>query len=126
MRWDLRAQAARHGIGTAAELRRRLAAAGLVVSRGKMSGLWAGTPLTVRLDDLDVLCTVLSCATSDLLISEPPPEQRPRPSTPASVSPATEATAPAITPAARTDVAAAGTTPGGAAAAGKRRSEPPV
>ncbi|MEU1201274.1 helix-turn-helix transcriptional regulator [Streptomyces sp. NPDC005813] len=77
MRWNLRAAAARRGIASAAELRRRLASAGLVVSVGKMSGLWAHTPLTVRLEDLEVLCTVLSCEPSDLLIPEPPPARTP-------------------------------------------------
>jgi putative transcriptional regulator len=33
--------------------------------------LWTGTPTTVRLDDLDVICSVLECAPSDLLVCEP-------------------------------------------------------
>ena len=36
-----------------------------------MSALWTGTPVTIRLDDLDVICSVLGCAPSDLLICEP-------------------------------------------------------
>ncbi len=71
MRWNLRMIAAERGIWKSTELRRRLAEAGLEVSAGKMSGLWTGTPTTIRLDDLDVLCTVLSCAPSELLICEP-------------------------------------------------------
>ncbi|WP_436846181.1 hypothetical protein [Streptomyces shenzhenensis] len=35
---------------------RMLADAGLVVSAGKLSHLWSGRPLTVRLDDLDIIC----------------------------------------------------------------------
>ncbi len=71
MRWTLRLKAAEQGIWKSTEMRRRLADAGLEVSAGKMSALWTGTPVTVRLDDLDVICSVLSCAPSDLLICEP-------------------------------------------------------
>lgn len=71
MRWNLRMVAAQQGIWKSTELRRRLAEAGLDISAGKMSGLWTGTPTTIRLDDLDVLCAVLGCAPSDLLICEP-------------------------------------------------------
>ena len=31
------------------------------ISAGKMSSLWAGTPTTIRLEDLDVICSVLDC-----------------------------------------------------------------
>src|SRR6266540_7570334 len=71
MRWNLRMKAAEAGIWKSTELRRRLAAAGLEISAGKMSALWTGTPTTIRLDDLDVICAVLDCAPSDLLIREP-------------------------------------------------------
>ncbi|MEV6340441.1 helix-turn-helix transcriptional regulator [Nocardia vinacea] len=71
MRWNLRMVAAQQGIWKSTELRRRLADAGLEISAGKMSGLWTGTPTTIRLEDLDVLCTVLDCAPTDLLICEP-------------------------------------------------------
>jgi DNA-binding Xre family transcriptional regulator len=52
-------------------MRRRLAEAGLQISAGKMSALWTGAPTTIRLDDLDVICTVLGCTPADLLICEP-------------------------------------------------------
>ncbi|MHB1011182.1 MAG: helix-turn-helix domain-containing protein [Propionibacteriaceae bacterium] len=71
MRWNMRMKAAEAGIWKSTELRRLLAEAGLQISAGKMSGLWAGTPTTIRLDDLDVICSVLSCTPSDLLIAEP-------------------------------------------------------
>jgi len=71
MRWNLRMVAAERGIWKSTELRRRLADAGLEISAGKMSGLWTTTPTTIRLDDLDVICTVLGCTPSDLLICEP-------------------------------------------------------
>jgi hypothetical protein len=38
---------------------------------GKMSSLWAGMPKTIRLDDLDVICAVLSGDPAALLIREP-------------------------------------------------------
>lgn len=80
MQWNLRMKAAERGIWKSAELRRQLARAGLEMSAGKMSALWTGTPVTIRLDDLDVICDVLDCSPSDLLIREPArvAERRPR------------------------------------------------
>ena len=71
MKWNLRMVAAQRDIWKASELQRMLADAGLVVSAGKMSHLWSGRPLTVRLDDLDVICAVLHCTPADLLVPEP-------------------------------------------------------
>ena len=63
--------AAERGIWKSTELRRLLAEHGLVISAGKMSGLWTGAPTSVRLDDLDVICAVLDCQPGDLLKPEP-------------------------------------------------------
>lgn len=71
MRWNMRMKAAERGIWKSTELRRRLAEAGLEISTGKMSALWTGTPTTIRLDDLDVICAVLECTPTELLITEP-------------------------------------------------------
>jgi putative transcriptional regulator len=71
MQWNLRMKAAERGIWKSTELRRLLADAGLEISAGKMSALWTGTPTTIRLDDLDVICAVLDCQPTDLLICEP-------------------------------------------------------
>lgn len=71
MRWNLRLKAAERGIWKSTEMRRRLAEAGLEISAGKMSALWTGTPTTIRLDDLDVICFVLECTPTDLLVCEP-------------------------------------------------------
>ncbi|MFJ7305991.1 helix-turn-helix domain-containing protein [Streptomyces sp. NPDC099088] len=111
MRWVLRERAARCGMTTSAQVRRRLAAAGLAVSAGKMSGLWSGTPITVRLDDLEVLCRVLACEPSDLLVLESPP---PLP--------------PSVPPALSPSVPPAGSTRGGDGADGRRlrRLVPPL
>lgn len=71
MKWNLRLAAANRGIWKASELQRMLAERGMVISAGKMSGLWSGDPASVKLSDLDVLCAVLDCGISDLLIPEP-------------------------------------------------------
>ena len=98
MRWNLRMAAAQRGIWKSSELRRRLAEAGLEISAGKMSGLWTGTPTTIRLEDLDVLCEVLGCELSDLLIREPEQVAARRPTTPASAAETGTRTTPGITP----------------------------
>lgn len=71
MRWNLRLAAANRGIWKASELQRMLAEAGLVISAGKMSGLWSGTPASIKLDDLEVICAVVGCGVEELLIAEP-------------------------------------------------------
>ncbi len=71
MRWNLRMVAAERGVWKSTDLRRALSDAGLELSAGKMSHLWSGTPISVRLDDLDVICSVLDCGPADLLIPEP-------------------------------------------------------
>jgi putative transcriptional regulator len=71
MQWNMRLKAAERGIWKSSEMRRLLADAGLELSAGKMSAMWAGTPTTIRLDDLDVICTVLECDAAALLIREP-------------------------------------------------------
>ncbi|MFI6062464.1 helix-turn-helix domain-containing protein [Streptomyces sp. NPDC051286] len=71
MRWNLRLTAANKGIWKASELQRSLAEHGLVISAGKMSGLWSGQPVSLKLEDLDVICVALGCEIGDLLIPEP-------------------------------------------------------
>ena len=77
MKWNLRLAAANRGIWKASELQRMLADAGLVISAGKMSGLWSGRPASIKLDDLDVLCAVVGCGVEELLIPEPARITRP-------------------------------------------------
>jgi hypothetical protein len=50
VKWNLRITAAHRGIWKASEMQRLLAERGLTISAGKMSGLWSGTPNTVKLD----------------------------------------------------------------------------
>ena len=71
VKWNLRLAAAQRGIWKASELQRMLAERGLVISAGKMSGLWSSNVASVKLDDLDVICAVLGCAVGDVLIPEP-------------------------------------------------------
>ena len=71
MKWNLRLAAANRGIWKASELQRLLAERGMVISAGKMSGLWSGQPNTVKLDELDVICAVLGCDVGELLLPEP-------------------------------------------------------
>ncbi|MEU8803211.1 helix-turn-helix transcriptional regulator [Spirillospora sp. NPDC048819] len=77
MRWNLRLAAANRGIWKASELQRMLAEHGLVVSAGKMSGLWSGEPASIKLSDLNIICVVLGCGVEELLIPEPDKVQRP-------------------------------------------------
>jgi len=80
MKWQLRLRAAERGIWKSAQLRRMLAEAGLEISAGKMSSWWAGSPPTMRLAELDVLCAILECTPNDLMTPEPEKvaEQRPQ------------------------------------------------
>ncbi|GAA4264323.1 helix-turn-helix domain-containing protein [Dactylosporangium darangshiense] len=71
MKWNLRLAAAQRGVWKASQLQQMLAEHGLVISAGKMSGLWSGNPASVKLEDLDVVCAVLGCGVADLLIPEP-------------------------------------------------------
>jgi DNA-binding Xre family transcriptional regulator len=76
VKWNLRLAAAQRGIWKASDLQRMLAENGLVISAGKMSGLWSGQPASIKLDDLDVICAALGCGVADVLITEPDKVQR--------------------------------------------------
>jgi DNA-binding Xre family transcriptional regulator len=77
MKWNLRLAAAQREIWKASELQRSLAEHGLVISAGKMSGLWSGQPVSLKLEDLDVICAVLGCEIGELLVPEPEKVSRP-------------------------------------------------
>jgi putative transcriptional regulator len=81
VKWNLRLKAAEAGIWQSTQMRRLLAEAGLEISTGKMSALWTGTPTTIRLDDLEIICEVLGCAPDALLIREPEKAAARRPRT---------------------------------------------
>lgn len=71
MKWNLRLAAANRGIWKASEMQRLLAERGLVMSAGKLSGLWSGHPNSIKLDELEIFCAVLDCGPDELLIREP-------------------------------------------------------
>lgn len=98
MRWNLRLTAANKGIWKASELQRGLAKHGLVISAGKMSGLWSGQPVSLKLEDLDVICVVLGCEIGDLLIPEPETVSRPGEGTTARAAAGSSAPGPAVVP----------------------------
>ena len=77
MKWNLRLAAANRGIWKASELQHMLAEHGLVISAGKMSGLWSGNPASIKLDDLDIICAVLGCPIGEVLVPEPERVQKP-------------------------------------------------
>jgi DNA-binding Xre family transcriptional regulator len=70
VKWNLRLVAAQREIWKASQLQQMLADAGLVISAGKMSHLWSGQPVTIRLADLDIICAVLDCAPNELLVRD--------------------------------------------------------
>ncbi|CAN5842872.1 hypothetical protein BH10ACT9_BH10ACT9_40470 [soil metagenome] len=70
MKWNLRLAAANRGIWKASELQRLLRDHGLAISAGKMSGLWSGQPHSIKLDDLDIICSVLDCGPEELLLRD--------------------------------------------------------
>jgi DNA-binding Xre family transcriptional regulator len=94
MKWNLRLAAASRGIWKASELQKMLAGRGLVISAGKMSGLWSGNPNAVKLADLDVICAVLGCAIGELLVPEPVPDAHAGDSQPKAAATATAAVVP--------------------------------
>ena len=96
MRWNLRMRAAERGIWKSTQMRRLLAEAGLEISAGKMSALWTGTPTTIRLDDLEVICAVLDCDPGALLIREPAKAAARRPGQAAAAS--AGSSGPVVTP----------------------------
>lgn len=77
MKWNLRLAAAQRGVWKASQLQQMLADRGLVISAGKMSGLWSGNPASIKLEDLDVICAVLGCGVADVLIPEPDKVRQP-------------------------------------------------
>ena len=94
MKWNLRLAAASRGIWKASELQKMLAGRGLVISAGKMSGLWSGSPNAVNLADLDVICAVLGCDIGELLVTEPVPDAPAGDSRPKAAAAATAAVVP--------------------------------
>jgi DNA-binding Xre family transcriptional regulator len=98
VKWNLRLAAANRGIWKASELQRMLAEAGLVISAGKMSGLWSGRPASIKLGDLDVICAVVGCGVEELLIAEPARVTRPAAEQPGQQAATPSQAGPGVTP----------------------------
>jgi DNA-binding Xre family transcriptional regulator len=75
VKWNLRWAAARQDIWRPSDLLLALRAVGFNPSLSKVAALWSGTPITVRLDDLDRICAALHCTVADLIEAEPLADQ---------------------------------------------------
>ncbi|MCP3013004.1 helix-turn-helix transcriptional regulator [Nocardiopsis dassonvillei] len=71
MKWNLRWAAAKRDIWRPSDLLEAFKEVGFSPSLSKTAALWSGTPITVRLDDLDKICAALNCTVADLLEAEP-------------------------------------------------------
>ena len=77
MKWNLRWAAARSDIWRPSDLLAAFRQVGFEPSLSKVSALWSGKPVSVRLDDLDKMCAALGCTVADLLEAEPLAESAP-------------------------------------------------
>ncbi|MFH8751866.1 helix-turn-helix domain-containing protein [Streptomyces rimosus] len=71
MKWNLRMVAAQRDLWRPTEVLAAFQQVGFNPSLSKVAALWNGTPVTVRLDDLDKMCAALGCEVADLLQAEP-------------------------------------------------------
>lgn len=71
MKWNLRMVAAQRDLWRPTEVLEAFRAVGFTPSLSKVAALWGGTPVTLRLDDLDLICSALDCTVADLLQAEP-------------------------------------------------------
>jgi len=77
VKWNLRWAAARNDIWRPSDLLTAFREVGFEPSLSKVSALWSGKPVSVRLDDLDKICAALGCTVADLLEAEPLAEAAP-------------------------------------------------
>ncbi|MCF8589869.1 helix-turn-helix domain-containing protein [Gordonia liuliyuniae] len=63
--------AAQRDIWRPTDLLQVFAEVGFTPSLSKVAKLWSGQPISVRLDELDKMCTALNCTIADLLEAEP-------------------------------------------------------
>ncbi|MFD7417600.1 helix-turn-helix domain-containing protein [Kitasatospora purpeofusca] len=71
MKWNLRMVAAQRDLWRPTEVLAAFQEVGFHPSLSKVAALWGGKPVTVRLDDLDLICAALDCTVADLLQAEP-------------------------------------------------------
>lgn len=65
-KWNLRMVAAQRDLWRPTEALAAFRQVGFNPSLSKVAALWGGAPITVRLDDLDKICTALNCTVADL------------------------------------------------------------
>ncbi|MEV5491665.1 helix-turn-helix transcriptional regulator [Streptomyces bobili] len=70
MKWNLRWVAARRDIWRPSDLETAFEQVRFTPSLSKVCALWSATPVTVRLDDLDMICAALDCTVADLMVAE--------------------------------------------------------
>ncbi|WP_326771253.1 helix-turn-helix domain-containing protein [Streptomyces sp. NBC_01445] len=71
MKWNLRWVAAKRDIWRPSDLKTAFEEVGFTPSLSKVCALWSAKPLTLRLDDLDMICAALQCTVADLMEAEP-------------------------------------------------------
>ncbi|WP_327257261.1 helix-turn-helix domain-containing protein [Streptomyces sp. NBC_01244] len=71
MKWNLRWAAAKRDIWRPSHLKAAFEEVGFTPSLSKVAALWSGKPVTVRLEDLDMICAALGCTVADLMEAEP-------------------------------------------------------
>ncbi|ORL81633.1 helix-turn-helix domain-containing protein [Prescottella equi] len=71
MKWNLRMVAAQRDIWRPTQLLKAFEDVDFQPSLSKVAALWAGSPVTVRLDDLDKICAALDCTIDELMQPEP-------------------------------------------------------
>ncbi|MFJ9460802.1 helix-turn-helix domain-containing protein [Kitasatospora sp. NPDC101447] len=71
MKWNLRWAAARQDIWRPTQLLAAFQEVGFNPSLSKVAAMWSNQPVTVRLDDLDMICAALKCTVADIMEAEP-------------------------------------------------------
>lgn len=82
MKWNLRMVAAQRDIWRPVQLLAAFKEVGFTPSLSKVAALWGSQPVTVRLEDLDMICAALDCTVADLMQAEPAAHQAERDAAP--------------------------------------------
>lgn len=73
--------AAQRDIWRPTQLLKAFEEVGFTPSLSKVAALWSSKPVTVRLDDLDMICAALDCTVAELMLAEPVERLAQRPET---------------------------------------------
>lgn len=71
MKWNLRMVAAQRDIWRPTEVLAAFKTVGFEPSLSKVAQLWGKKPISLRLDELDLICAALDCTVAELLQAEP-------------------------------------------------------